>query len=421
MFNENKMKKIIESNNSLSKLDKDIYLSLFSELAKEQENLYEALNLRIEKEIINSTSNKNENWDIYTTLVDKDKLDDYLKMGFNPVINIDCASEFIDMKDEEIIKNKYMAGVAFLKCKYSDVQEYTLKTYKARIRTKSGEVIASYNLFFSNVFLEREKILEITANQYKMDKPFIFSPFSRRAVSVCINLDGINLDEIINVNLDFKNNKLDEIILVNKILLWNVEMFDKEDIFFPTENNQKKIAALFEDDYEIYKFELNPENEFLYLDSDGAYIKRIDDEVYLAINNIINLESLIYIKLKINKIPRNIKEDEEFIFENEFNKTIHKIKTRLRTEADIEYTINQFAPKGIKYLGYQATLKGTKSVYIYDKDNTYHYPKSGRLRSSSIAYLKFQESNELFFEDKISYLINFLNYKYPEFLWVGVV
>lgn len=421
MFNEDKMKKIIESNNSLSKFDKDIYLSLFSELTKEQEKLYNALNLRVEKEIMDLNLNRNENWNIYTTLVDKDKLNEYLKVGFNPVIDIDCVSEFINMKDKEINENKYMAGVAFLKCKYSDVQKYTSKTYKARIRTKLGEVIASYNLFFSNVFLEREKILEITANQYKIDKPFIFSPFSRRAVSVCINFDGINLDEIIDVNLDFKNNKLDEIILVNKFLLWNVEMFDKEDIFFPTENTQKKIVALFEDDYEIYKFELNPENEFLYVDSDGAYIKRIDDEVYLAINNNTNLESLIYIKLKINKISRSIKEDEEFIFENECNKTIQGIKTRLRTEADIEYTINQFAPKGIKYLGYQVALKGRKSIYVYDKDNTYHYPKSGRLKSSSIAYLKFQESNDLFFEDKISYLINFLNYKYPEFLWVGVV
>lgn len=421
MFNEDKMKKIIESNNSLSKFDKDIYLSLFSELTKEQEKLYKALNLRVEKEIMDLNSNRNENWNIYTILVDKDKLNDYLKVGFNPVIDIDCVSEFINMKDKEISENKYMAGVAFLKCKYSDVQKYTSKTYKARIRTKSGEVIASYNLFFSNVFLEREKIPEVTANQYKIDKPFIFSPFSRRAVSVCINFDGINLNEIIDVNLDFKNNKLDEVILLNKLLLWNIEMFDKEDIPFPVENTQKKIAALFEDDYEIYKFELNPENEFLYVDSNGAYIKRINDEVYLATNNDINLESLIYIKFKINKIPESIKEDEKFIFANKCNKTIHKIKIRLRTEADIEYTINQFTPKGIKYLGYESALKGRKSVCVYDKDNTYHYSKSGRLRSSSIAYLKFQESNDLFFEDKISYLISFLNYKYPEFLWVGVV
>ena len=97
------------------------------------------------------------------------------------------------------------------------------------------------------------------------------------------------------------------------------------------------------------------------------------------------------------------------------------IPDRIRTKADIRLAVHAYALLPEEFVGFfsktnQNTLKG------YPRH--YKYPYSGALdvgrTSKNYCYLKFQQKkDDIFFEDRVEYLISFLRYQYPECYWVG--
>lgn len=422
IFDSDGVTRIINGSEGLSECDKELFREVFHGLLSEQERIFGEIKEHIEREMLYYNRERTKRWRIITTLIEKEQLEEYKGQGLYPVIYREPASEIITVdkiKKMDVSDSQYSAGMVFLNCRYPEVEGYLERIYHAHITTVEGIIEVEYKLFFSDILLEQEELLEKTAAQCHIEKPFLFSPFSRRAAQVKIDLGPLSLtnSKILQIDLDFSLNGLEDIVLCNKVLVWNVEITEKDHLPYPMENSNKKVIPLFDNTYEIYTFALDID-EYMYIDSNETEIKRIEETLYLALPKDKNPEYLDYKKIKINKFFGNI--TGTYLFENKMADD-QVIKQRIRTLADISYVVRQFLPSGIQWKGYAKKVAEGASIQVYDKRNSYHYSKDDRLRSSSIIYLKFEAEEPLFFEDKVSYLLAYLNNRYPEFQWVGVI
>jgi hypothetical protein len=99
---------------------------------------------------------------------------------------------------------------------------------------------------------------------------------------------------------------------------------------------------------------------------------------------------------------------------------------RVRTEGEVFRCINCFMDMGIICRGVYCSSKealahGKKVIYTYPKKFDYYQVKDDRLRCSSQCVVAFERKEEdRYFVDKISYIVSYLNHRYPEYRWIGV-
>lgn len=419
------MKAVIEKSKGLDAYDRELFTALFAQLSEEQQKLYDDLSSRVERELLAGKERKRREWNTVTALADEEELESLKNCGMYPILSMDVNREH--MRLEELKKSGdgngwYSCGIAFLNCSYSQICEYTEREYTAHVSSKNGEFDVGYRLFLSDLLMEKEEILERTAAQYDIEQPFIFSPMSRRAVVLTADFGAgdVKCSGESEVDFDFSGNKLDRVLLTGKVLVWNVEITGRDDLPYPSENVRKNIVPLFDQTFEIYKFGLRDESEYIYVDHASAEIKRIDHDIYMGVPAHSEIKNLRYFKIRLHRGIGGLSDGAAFVFRNSCRREAG-IKTRVRTDADIEYVARMFSPGGITYKRCETRPGDYQSIDVYDSRRRYHYPKSGRLKSSSLCYLVFERGESVFFEDIISYLLSFMNYMYPEFWWVGVV
>ena len=200
-----------------------------------------------------------------------------------------------------------------------------------------------------------------------------------------------------------------------------MEWLEQHKIPRPKENIDKKIVPLFENTYHIYEF-LTQKNEYIFFESQVADIKRYGNTIYVGLSDRQNIESSRYSKLVIHSYDSTGVFFQKFLyfFEN-FYYNNRFLKERIRTEADIAYVLGYFKNDIANYLKMVRMLGNNKAIRTYESRDAYYYGKEKALRSSSICYIKFSENEHWLFEDYVSYILEYMNYYYPEFYWVGVV
>lgn len=421
-------KEVIKDTKGLSEYDKVVLDALFDNLLEKQDQRFNELmelnKLQMSEKNISATG-----WNIVTALIENTKITEANKSGFFEILKINSFNnivKFTDLVQIEIDENKtnfYSAGISFLMCKYSDVFNFLNKNYVAKVTDENGEYEANFRFESYKAFEKEEEIVERMARQYEVDVPFILSPISRRAVNVIVDFVGKDISNKEALNIDFRlsENGLSGVLECNKSLFWNIEITEKNEIPRPRENTDKSIVEylkpIFNDVYHLYEFPAT-EMEFYYVETKKYDVKRYNNAIYLNVNENETIEDIRYFKIEIHNTTELYIEGISNKFHNFFNHSRIN-KNRIRTEGDIDYVMGLFENEIAVYRG---LVRGNSlsAIYVYDKQDAYHYTKNKMLRSSSISYLKFEKSENIFFEDYVSYIMAFMNYYYPEFYWVGV-
>ena len=409
------IEEIVRDSENLNNFDKDVLNKIFRKLDKKQTDLFKELEGNAEKQFQKSDDIEklNNMWKIVFALIDADK--QYAE--WHEVI------EKLPVFNERLVfEASKPDAVAFLKCRYSEIGKYTGKTYKAKVVSDDKESNVQYTLHRYYGFIEdRERLLEKTAIQYGVERPVMFSPFSRRAVSVKIEepdkiKDGANIDFML------EENGLSRILLSGKKLVWNVKIESKDTFSEPDRVEGNEVVPFFENVYEIYKFKVT-EKQFVYANTGISDTQRYENSIYVNLTEGKTVESVDYSKITLEQPTENWQETlGDFYADNFWGNKIRN-KERIRTEADVKYVISSFGDRVLlKKVTLNKDEKSVKSIVTYDKDDSYHYIKDKHLRSlKHCCYLGFEQSDHWLFEDYISYILSFMNYFYPEFYWVGTI
>lgn len=372
--------------------NEQLFEELIRNLRVEQDELYKKLLDKVNRENFPKTT---QNIKIFTYLIDlSDKNNEKIyEKGFSPIIN----------EQEEIL---------FLNCKYTDFDMYLNQEYTGIIEKNGQKSEISYKFSKIDSFVQAEKVLSKTLLQNDMKKPYIYSPYSRRAVEIILDKDDIDGD----IDYQLEKNGLKNVLMENYELAWNVIIEEKDTFPYLNENTNKKATIFDETIYQIYQTNLKS-NEYIYVRNEKSQTRKIDNEIYIALDKDVSFDNFLYSKIKINQ---NVYHSNE-IFENIYDDSTD-FKQRIVTSGDIEYIINKFAKLDINFEGFSINKPKTmENILVYNKDDEYIYSKDLKLRKSNLLYLKFGNNDDFYFNDKISYILSFLNYYYPEYYFVGVM
>ncbi len=430
MSQEYDIQNIIENDNNLDAYEKKLFKEVLLNLKEEQKSTLDKLRDRIIEE--NKYSEKNT-WNIVTALVPVEREKEAANYGLCPyfIFNVDermldrpVKEDYLlyvleDMKTSSLIENEeglFSAGVTYLDCKYSELDVYLDKDYCGYAVTREGKrEEIRYRLELTDIYINQERVLERTAAQNEIERPYIYSPFSRRAVVVYIETAQNLKKDFERIELELDQNGLGGVLMAGNKLMWNLSVLSNDLIGRFKENTIKKIIPYFGLKYVIYDCECD-ENEYVFIDDPSTLVKRIKGNVYLGVEGKL-LKDLTYYKVKMNEVLEGINNivTNNYIWKNE--KTPEKLMDRIRTEGDVRKVLNILGPDlNIDSIGY----KEGKSIKTYETRRKYYYPVKEKLKSSSIVYLKFTNGDSKQFEDKVSYIMDFMNYYYPEYTWVGI-
>ena len=425
---DNNMNELIDNMKYLSEYDKEVIGGIFDNLIRHQNSMFEKIIAKTELQ-----QRERElalKWNIITAAISKDEVEQSKKNGLYEILDTVCFAEKLHYEDLNLVTDNKKnglcsAGVSFLFCKYQDVFKYLNRKYKACVTTNNDSFEVEYYFEKYGGYYDIERIIERTAMQYEVDVPILLEPISRRAINVIVDLSKYGFSKSDNMIIDFQfaKNGLTEIIKEKTTLVWNVEIVEKNEIPRPRENTDKKLLAkivpFFEEVYQLYQFPSN-ENEFYYVESKIQDIKRYGSSVYLNLHEKEKIEDVRYSKLIVHDIPQKYIDKIDCSFRTFFDdRCINKV--RIRTEADIDYVMNSMKNDIALYQGLCRKRDNEDSIYIYNSYDAYYYPKNKILRSASICNVQFRSSENIYFEDYVSYILSYLNYYYPEFYWVGVV
>lgn len=417
---------IVDSSQNIDGYEKALLKKLFYKLEENQKNVFDKIEAKVTDQLVSLSKNKN-NWHISTALIENDKntKDQAKRNGYFEVIPIDNNREVMRFNElnvckednfDVVMRGNVYAGVVFLNCKYSDMISYKKDYYgivHADDANQDHEI--KYNLIPFEAIMEQEKYLEQTALQYGIEVPLIYSPLSRRAMVIKVDLSALEASKNSNYTIDFqyKKNQLDRVIINNKTLVWNVMSEDKNVLPHPKENVDKKVTEAFYKSYMVYSFGAK-ENEYYYVRSKNLDIRRINNDIFIGLDSDSTIDMIEYQRFTV--YPKNSSSiDNSLLFDNKFDPD-HCVKQRIRTKGDINNVLSCF---DICYE--DVSFSGKHNIiHTYDSRYSYHYPKDEVLHSNSVIYVKIRDNGEMFFEDYVSYVFAYLNYYYPEFRWVGV-
>lgn len=390
----------IEVNNKI----KNILLDISQELYQQQQDLYNRLETNVFDKLMAEDIFKDLS--IYTALVPTNDEYKYSNIGFFPVLTENYKKNvFLDTSYDNIMNlcNKYFG-------------------FKAIITKKDG---TSYNTKYSfsinNDLVKKENIIYQISQIYNMDNSMIYSPFARKFVSIEFQ-DFVPSDS--QVNLCAKENGLEGIILENYSLIWNISIDTTEKYQI-----DKSETPLF--DNILYKYTFPAINI-----NDRKYVIPINNAVSITdIKDISQCKdgSVITLLKDISPIDFNIiscrkptKDDISKLSTDNVPMFFHNPnprilnKHRLRSIADINYVISLFNREDVtlsldnsndspKINRYCQGLKYYNSVNDFIK-----------IKSSKILNIKFS-GNSKYICDYANYVLSYLEVKYPEFRWAGVL
>lgn len=421
---------VLDHMENLSSSERTHLAAVFENIKNRQEELFENLKKEIKDEL---QYNEQEKIDIYTTLVEADmrrQLKEYNFFEMCEGINI-LEKEKITIKNSVISGSEnYFCGIVFWKDKYELMSDKTSKNYRAKVKINDESYEAIYFFRNTDIFVDMEKNIHRIAIQYGIEVPIIYNPMARRAMELFIKLPyNVTKEDTINIDFCFEENELRNTLLLNNYLLWNISLKGNDELSEPRTGEYKEILPLWDYTFLTYKFLLKNKNQnikdFLLIKNDLRIIKRIGDEVYWQLKD--SYTEMQYEKYSIyalgTVVEKRLESQNKYFYHNKYEFPALGIIERIRTKADAMRVVAGFKGLGIKCKSVFSgnDYDGTNVIYTYPKRMDYYQIKDDRLRSARICKVKFDiNEDDSMYIDKISYVISFLNYRYPEYRWIGV-
>ena len=413
---EKEIKSLIEESN-LDINIKNILEHTLCELAKENKKVFNNIKDRVFQSNIKT---KDTYWQVCTMLVPMEKEEDYKNdLKFYPMCKIN-EKDSLNLQGESTL---YYYKNAFLNCSYNRVQEILGKTYIGKVKAENGDVKEiKYNLILDRSFIEKEKIIYEVSEQYNINLPKIFSPYSRKFVAIYLDLSNLEKEySYSNIDLCLDENNLKKYIIFNKTLLWNIFIEDGEYLTPISEEINKGILPYEDEVNYIYTFNYDKKNEYVLIEDDFYQIDKKEKFIKIKSKNDIHNN---YKKIVVNKVEKDIiKNISTEYFSNEYKETFYEKKI-LRTKADVNYVVNRFENVfnfHIECVDFNE--EKYKVLKRYSKDFRYYKLKNElvKFNNKTKCYLKFSgDINSIYFEDYVNYVLSNLDDLYPEFIWVGV-
>ena len=208
MNNESRLSADVERIFRDSRLDPQLkrpVMESLREIALRQDNLAEELRVAWDKERDASVELERSDFPIYTTLCDSSRIKTLNAYGFFEIPATRLGQSFAPLD-----------RVFFLNVPYDDFADYCERRFTGAL--PDGKPV-EYELFPYYGFAEVERSLALLWRLYgfKFMKPF--SPWARRAVGL-----RIYGDEDKDLDLRLSENNLGDKLLLDKSLLWNIEI-----------------------------------------------------------------------------------------------------------------------------------------------------------------------------------------------------
>ena len=264
-----------------------------------------------------------------------------------------------------------------------------------------------------------EDFLFRLAQIYNVNRPLIFSPFARRAV--CINaLEQPAVDHITIDHLRLQHNGLDQILLTDRTLMWNVKIDPLRDML-----GYNAVDTF----HHCYFYDNVADNQFILpvaaVNQTDLIIEKIvrstDGALELIANRAFDDES--YHKITIVKPALDDLPDGVEIFSNDCDVPRLFKKSHIRTAADINYILSALKQKN--FSARFAPNSDKPPIPIYEPQLQYHsgadeiFNRALRQQNSPIIDVEFQGA-EPFVADYANFVLHRLGWNFPEYRWRGV-
>lgn len=269
-----------------------------------------------------------------------------------------------------------------------------------------------YYLKYNRRYVEKQELLYRYALHYDIINPVMYSPYSYKAFDLVYDKA---LDEIKD-KLDFQFEKNGIKVITERDLYWNITVLSENKTYdskLPYGDETRYLYEFAKNKKGQYRLPLPCNNQTQIFD-----IEYGDDCIRMVTNH--DMDEFILIEpLKVDESSSTIKAlvSNKMLFTNK-NPYIGFINKRIISEADIEHAIAPFRDnKGIK-----CSISDGKKRIVTRYAMKYRPDRNERKLFHIISreYLAFErESAERFFSDYINYVLEFMEYFYPEVEWVG--
>lgn len=416
---EDNIRTAINQNNNL-KSNKNILEEIFSNLIDYNNDKYNELYSEINAE-------KNINYKYWRITTSMTKNDTNLKgTGWSYIYTGSESSKIIGKKSVNLpddstfskivkVNDSYIIASGYLMCSLSDLDMLSGwdNKYKGIIDDKEFE----YYMILSDTMINAEKKIFETADLYNIKSPVIFAPMSRRFVYIISkdiifeDIKGISEHKI---SLEFENNNLTGVFNSEIRSIWNIEFSDVS-----SSENSIRLDGYVQKQF--YKYHTS-ENQYIMPDCLDYLTNKKNIRFNEKETSIVTDEEIIsqQKRMTINSNENcNFEVVESgFVFDTDI---VLCNKERVRSKADIaEILFPFFKTHNIKLDNICNSSNGI-NICKYKRGFEYSVINNDFLgfRGRDI-YLKFSvEKEDLFMEDKIIFIINYLQINYPEFNWKG--
>lgn len=311
--------------------------------------------------------------------------------------------------------------------------------YEGRFTNREGQVRPfHYQLRPSHELIGPEKKLYEAARLYRIEKPVLFSPWSRRLVSIQLqdDIQPMTAAEFFAGQYDFcwHHNGLEDKVLEGQELLWNVDLEREEDGSASKWPDPATGATCYG-----VRFSNVSERTFIILsgltsDASSAVFEKSQQVIKLYGDY---LDEAWRIDIQEADIPGDLAYP-EICFPNTYDLPKFGEIKRLCTKGDIIRTLNRYAVSWASIDDISLTMpKHATSIVPYVGDDVYggqpdrevlKYQRE-RLRHLPECFIRFSskmasssnDGYDYFLTDYARYVLADLNFRFPDFRWRGVI
>lgn len=423
-----KISRIIEKMGSLSP-DETVHLAaVFESLENRQEAFLSNLKEEVKKEML---SDKDEEPDIYVALIDAGMREEMQGCRFSEV----CpgiravAAEKIEVGNEDIpCGTEHSCGIIYWNADYDLIEEAISKKYVGNLVIQGQEYKVEFALRRANLFVQKEKEIQKISVQYGMERPLIYNPMARRALEVLVKFPcDLKQNEKAVISLELDKNRLSSQVILNSYLMWNISEKPFEELPSPKSEYSNEVVPLWDKTFLIYCFPVKNGDvkEYILVDHDLRAIKRVGDTIYWQLKE--EYTDMTYKKYSIYAIgdmdKKKILSQSQYVFHNDYEVPPTGEIERIRTKGDAFRCASCFRKLGLACSGIllEKELSDNDVIYTYTKRLDYYQLKDGRLKTDHRCMICFDDKrDDVFFVDKVSYIIGYMNHRYPEYRWIGV-
>ena len=310
----------------------------------------------------------------------------------------------------------------FLNCEYDEIRDIVgdlsqKKIYKGSY-IKDGNIIKfDYWFEFDNSFVKAQERMFSYAEQFCVKNPIIFSPYSHKSFIVKFN-DSIKNE---NVKLDFcfADNNI-PVIDGNNCLYWNIHQSIEADKTYdakePYGDNTKYIYFFKKTKKGNYLLPLPVNNQTNVYD-----IRFTENGVEAVIDH--DIEDFVifeYNELDLNSKVVRERRSKQMLFVNRVEEKTQN-RRRILSEGDIERAIGCFREWQDICCG-RSSGEGSRVIRYSKKYSANRKDKTmfNTIRREYV-YFKKKDSSRRFLTDHANYILEYLEYYYPEIEWAGEI